>query len=495
MLSFACICRSHRFSLPDEEAGTTVQCPVCKRLVDVPTPQDLLNADADGLPELAPEQPRVVDDAATLRELHRVWGKEKFDEAGRPIDLRDFDRQIEAAGSYEPPLQLREQLPPGRPHYDPDTGELLEPIDVKPLPPQRVLPMGTVIDPDMRRGGMRSGVIGPGASPEANAMAQAKGTLPYRNERIINGPKPLTQPADIAAKLLLPMNVFVWLIMFACLAAGSLITTVFLPRGAIVNPVAVLGWVVVLAHYAHCLIDLGPGELDELPRPLGEANPWEDFIVPLSELFLSAALTLGPAAVVYGLTFVEAGGATAAAAGGGQAAGGGGGGAGGGPILPVFPFRTLVAGPMAAIGLFFFPAVLLICCTSGSIANLRPDRVVRTVGVFGSWYFVVVLAVVVCAALSLGVVPSLALSAITVLGIPVPTGPTAVVAQAAALFAAVYFGHLAVWMLASLYRTHQDDLPWAFQAYDRARAQAKLNAPSNEKTRRATLDPTRLDSL
>src|SRR5687768_7508365 len=129
MINFPCSC-GHRFSFPDEEAGGMVQCPQCKRLVDIRIPGDLANFEEDGT--LKMEIPFKEDpDEDRIQELKRAYRPGLRDEYGQEYDLRVTMEQIEAAGVEEVPLELKDEVRPGAPKYDPETGELIRPMDVK----------------------------------------------------------------------------------------------------------------------------------------------------------------------------------------------------------------------------------------------------------------------------------------------------------------------------------------------------------------------------
>src|SRR5688572_24361443 len=145
MINFPCSC-GHRFSFPDEEAGGMVQCPQCKRLVDIPIPGDLANFEEDGTVKMdIPFKEETEEDR--MRELTRVYLPRRQDADGNDYDLRVTMEQIEAAGTEEIPLELKDEVKPGAPKYDPVTGELIRPMALKedaykkvvPLPPQVTL--------------------------------------------------------------------------------------------------------------------------------------------------------------------------------------------------------------------------------------------------------------------------------------------------------------------------------------------------------------------
>ena len=124
MIKFACHC-NHVFELPEEMAGRQVQCPNCQRLVDVPTHNELAELSDDGTFRLdAP----VAAPSGHFEEMRRVFAKEKVDENGMPIDLRQTREELAAAGTEAEIFEFDEH--PTAPKYDPETGELIRPLDI-----------------------------------------------------------------------------------------------------------------------------------------------------------------------------------------------------------------------------------------------------------------------------------------------------------------------------------------------------------------------------
>ena len=105
-------------------AGKEIQCPKCGLLRDIPKMGDLDNVDPDGtykVSEVAPN-PHELDETA------RLFSRKKADAEGRELDLRypaQPNRKVEE-------IPLAEDEPPARPRYDPETGELVKPIELAP---------------------------------------------------------------------------------------------------------------------------------------------------------------------------------------------------------------------------------------------------------------------------------------------------------------------------------------------------------------------------
>ena len=135
MIDFACHC-GYKFSVPQEMAGGVIQCPKCYLLADVPQLGDLKNIEKDGtfkVTELPPPDPEQAE--ALLRAYRRT------DAAGNELDLRSTFEEVVTAGADEVPLELKDQVRPGAPKYDPETGELIEPMALRGDEAKRVIPI------------------------------------------------------------------------------------------------------------------------------------------------------------------------------------------------------------------------------------------------------------------------------------------------------------------------------------------------------------------
>src|SRR5436309_2041390 len=84
-LRFACTCGTV-LEVPIEQAGTSLQCPQCGRLVDVPTLSDLAALSEDGTYKV--DELELRDEPDRLAKLHRAFGHQRVDEQGHDIDLR-----------------------------------------------------------------------------------------------------------------------------------------------------------------------------------------------------------------------------------------------------------------------------------------------------------------------------------------------------------------------------------------------------------------------
>ena len=137
MIRFACLCK-HHFEVDDDMAGGMIQCPACGRLNDVPTLSDLPHLAEDGTYNVDVELPK--DNPFRLAELAIVYSKGTSDAEGDEIDLRNAPEDFRTVGGDQDDdgyaLKDDEGLSArlAAPRYDPETGELIRPIDLKPDP-------------------------------------------------------------------------------------------------------------------------------------------------------------------------------------------------------------------------------------------------------------------------------------------------------------------------------------------------------------------------
>jgi DNA-directed RNA polymerase subunit RPC12/RpoP len=130
MIRFRCTCK-HPFETDDNMAGGLVQCPKCGRLNDIPTLSDLQFIAEDGTYKVGIEAVDAAAEARRLSELERAFSRTRVDEYGAEIDLRPTMEDIRNAGSDEIPLELKDEIRPGAPKYDPVTGELIRSMEIR----------------------------------------------------------------------------------------------------------------------------------------------------------------------------------------------------------------------------------------------------------------------------------------------------------------------------------------------------------------------------
>jgi hypothetical protein len=321
MIKFTCHC-THVFEFPDDMAGKQAQCPDCQRLVDVPTMNELAQLSEDGTFLLnAAVQPR----SGEFEQMRRVYAKDKVDENGEDVDLRQTLQELAAAGTEDNILEFEER--PTNPKYDPETGELIRPLDI-------------VQNPDF-------------AHPSQIPMATR--TLNYANAEL-DGDS-LYSPV---VRLLSPINLAA--MFFVLLAHVFFFFTAF--SGFLSIAAIIFVGPALIAHYANVVEEIGIEEHDELPRFLRNFNLIEDIWHPFAHVFLAWMICFGPAIILW--------------------------------LFWVFHGWPLTGGVVSfivldAIGLILFPAVVLTTITSGSLLNLRPDRILSVIAQIGPRYALLVI--------------------------------------------------------------------------------------------------------
>ncbi len=416
MIRFSCKCASV-LEVPADQAGLTVQCPECGRLNDVPNLGDLANLDQDGGYKIGAAQLR--NEPNRLADLNQAFSRDRSIE----IDMRGPVGAGPVQGADypdAPPLRLEGGPPPGieiplaeeaepaptpRPRYDPETGELIVALDVKPPaadpPPPKPLPMATLRD--------------------------------LTAEDLANSPQGLT----VLLELFRPLNLLVVGIcaiaisfLFASMLGGMMVRFCW---GASFFLLAL-----VFSHIANVIEDTGPLEKDELPRPLRDVNLGEDYWHPFGRVFLSLLAAYLPYMMWTGMPILTwLADAVPAAA----------------PVIDAA--RAPVQWGLLGLGTLFFPAILLTLCTSGGVINLRPDRVIGVVRCAG---FVDYPAAVLLwtAVMFLGNVYT---------GLIMPISITWFLIILLMIAPVIYsiLAHGLGWLLGSIYRRHHDEFPWAYQ--------------------------------
>jgi hypothetical protein len=260
MIEFACRC-NHRFSLPEDQAGGLVQCPQCKRLVDVPNLGDLDHIDADGSFKMD-EDLIPLAEPDRLERLRRSFTRDRTDVDGADIDLRPTMEDVMKAGTEEMPYELAEEMRPSAPKYDPLTGELVRPLDVK---------------PDDRD------------HTTAGAVPMAKRAVEYAGSDL----NPNLSMARLAIRLLEPVNLFVMLIILVFHFVFQPVSLMMMAGFFLIAPVWIGGIGLLLAHYGNVVEETGPCERDELPRPIRDAGFYDDIWRPLTSVFGAILLCWG----------------------------------------------------------------------------------------------------------------------------------------------------------------------------------------------------------
>ena len=400
MIHFRCHC-SQEIEVPSDQAGGYIQCPNCGRLNDVPLLSDLPNLTEDGTYKI--EEP-VPDDPDRLHDAARVYTPSRVDEFGQEIDLRRKVGGDDPSGPIDLAYESRQPERISPPRYDPITGELIRPVEVKPPSPPTI----------------------------HNALPAARKTKKRR------GIEPLArvQTFELFAMLLRPMNVVVMsmVALFHIFYFMSMIVAMFGILFIIV--VNLICFAAIWSHYIVVIESMGPGCQDELPRPLRDVSLYEDVWLPFVALATTGFICYGPPMILLSSR------------------------------LPQTASMS-VAIVWAIVGTFFAPALLLTAATSGTYANLRPDRVIGVVRTLGAQYFWLLLTTI-CAfgtySFGFAAIHACVLSMFaprSMRGTPPLwlTWPGAIVL----LLLGIYLMHYMGWLMGQIYRVYQPMFPWAYQ--------------------------------
>ncbi len=427
MIQFPCKC-GYAFEVPQDQAGGLVQCPNCHLLADIPTLSDLSNINADGT--FAFESTFTHPDAMTAADLHRVFTNKTVDSEGREKDLR-------TRGGEQGAIGLASQEPTRvAPRYDPETGELIRPLQLKDEEPIPVLALGTEIDPaevDQLDVAYTPAPVLPLAD-----RARKPTSLGYA-VGITQGHVTLK---TLAIELLMPANATVMFFIFLFYLAGYFSTLAMATYAerfvTIVRPFLLLNlamWL-ILSHLGCTIEETGPDAVDELPRPLRNFALSEDLINPLFRVVLAGMICFLPAAGV--MHFLDS----------------------------HNPMTLPMALIFHGIGIFFFPAVVLTTVTGVTVLNLRPDRVAAVITLCGVQYFASI------ALFTLAAIPTVFYLGNELLFPQQLSAPffgyiEQPYIMLPAIAMTVYLLHFFAWHLGMMYRAHHEEFPWLAQRFNK----------------------------
>ena len=219
MIRFRCTCH-HQFESDDNMAGGLVQCPECGKLNDIPTLSDLALIAEDGTYRIGVETEE--EKINRLAELKRAFGRTHIDEYGAEIDMRPSMQDVQNAGADDVPLDLKDEARPGAPKYDPITGELIRPMDVRARTPAE----GAVP------------AIPVGAKPLKYASADAN---------------VVTNGLQIFAQLFTLPNIVVMGCVFLFHVFLQVMTYAVVFIFILLIPAYLLAWALLIAHYANVI--------------------------------------------------------------------------------------------------------------------------------------------------------------------------------------------------------------------------------------------------
>jgi hypothetical protein len=419
MIRFVCTC-GHPFEVDDDLGGVSIQCPKCNLLVDVPTLQELDSFTDEGTYRLDGGGGLPQDNPDRLADLGIIYSKDKIDEQGNEIDLRTlpagrssvrgfYDDEEDDQGEID--LKPREPIEVfSRPKYDPETGELIKPIDLAPDPvrdtPPQEIPMAMA------------------------AISYASGNM----TRTVS-------PMKIVIELLMPMNMVV---MFFLLCGHVFSAVMWVSSSQVLfflMPAFLLLQCLMLAHYGNVIDHTGRQEFDDLPRPLRDISWHDDMWSPF--VAMAAGLMIAFAAPLFIFLRLNI-------------------------VTKDSAWIVLLA--IAQLGTVFGPALLITTNLSGSVMNLRPDRVLKVMRICG-WHYVGVTALWLFTwpmYFILGWVGfDQAMRDTFSLSLTHSLPDHAFLVVVPSLVLGIYLMHWFCWYLGIMYRAHQDQFPWVLQRHER----------------------------
>lgn len=435
MIRFPCIC-GHPFELPEDQAGTSLQCPNCGLLVDVPTVTELAALGEDGTYKV---DSAVKHDPEALEKMILAFSQDREDHFWRVKDLRQTHESLEHIGEPEE-LELADQVagkaPP--PKYDPITGELIRELEVK----QEVLH----VEPD--------------AVPTARALVAYAGP---RTEQHFSGVRIIPELFNFANMVVIGIifmaHIFLQVMLFPVMAGLFLI----------VFPLMLLV-ALMLSHYAVVVNEIATNDKDELPRPLRDFGWHEDLWGPFVHFFGSLMICYGPIVAINWMPDVRA-------------------------IIWAYVMAVMIVGTLAFPAIFL---TMTTSGSFINLSPDRLLSVIRELGakyalcvalwVAAAGMYVLGFVGTMLAMLKLFVVPG---------SLPWYVSPPIAIAYPV-LFAAIVMMHGFCWYLWLQYRYHQPAFGWAFQSHIRrdelphrgyAIPSAKQLADANRRVRAATAIP------
>ncbi|MGC4032963.1 MAG: hypothetical protein QM754_14745 [Tepidisphaeraceae bacterium] len=242
--------------VPAELAGEQLQCPTCRRLVDVPRPGELDAFNDDGTVRMddAPKQESGLLD--------------KFAAFSGDVDMRpSYDEFVLAGTGPEDEAPRRRPTP----KYDPVTGELIVPIEIL----NDDLPPAPKIDPN-------APVLGYARSAVPGNSTVEPSTLTWWN---------------LPWRLLTGMSLMAMIVVFVVHFISSFM--MMLPGFFLLWVVpSLLMTLTIIAHYCNTMEDFGPNDRERVPVLLRSASFEEDVFRPLFLFGSAVAYSFGPLILV-----------------------------------------------------------------------------------------------------------------------------------------------------------------------------------------------------
>jgi hypothetical protein len=241
----------------------------------------------------------------------------------------------------------------------------------------------------------------------------------------------------IFVELFQPMNVIVMaFILFAHAIWQGLLTLVSIPYFFMLAIIFLGITVMFFAHYAIVIEEIAVEERDELPRPLRQFEFLPDLFWPFLHFIGALFFAFWPA--FFALNRLNGS-----------------------------PFQWPVFYGLVLLGFIFFPALLLTLVTSGTIRNIRPDRIVGVIMQSGARYFIAVILFPLVSALYLG--GAIGVDRVVERSVhlipPAHAWITSPMLVIPTLVIGVYMMHYFCWYLGLIYRDYHEVYPWVLQRH------------------------------
>jgi hypothetical protein len=350
-------------------------------------------------------------------------------EDGEEIDLRLTLDDVLKIGADEIALDIKDNAE-AKPKYDPLTGELVRPIELRTDPVTAPIPMAKA------------------------ALTYAPSGL----DRHINA-------GQVMVELFKPLNIVVMLAILLVHLFGQVVAATIVAGIFFIAPVLLMVMILIMSHYGNIVDEIGPTDRDELPRPLRDASFSDDIWNPFKHVFAALLICFWPMLLLVNLPE---------------------------------SMTVVIGAPMFLLGSFFFPAVLLTLCTSGTIENMRPDRVMKVIAASGISYFGALLAWLVGISIYLFGIFTFNF---TFFKLFFKTQKTSIIYTFGVSLPMLFLGIMAMhyfgWLVGLLYRKHHAQFPWVLQRHvstkrkdtitqleqkNRERALAAMNAQAARST-------------
>ena len=258
MIRFACTCHTI-LEVSDEFAGTSLQCPKCKRLLDVPTLSELKGIDEEGTYKL--DALKLRDEPDRLANLQRAYAPQRVDHQGQQIDLRETFKGDANAMDDDDVLEIMDAEPRCA-KYDPETGELVRAVPLKQEPVR----------------------FDPATLPMAKAVINYASGSTFKE---FNGWR-------IFPEIFRPGNLAVMGIIFLVCFMLQLIMVPIVAGFYTVVPGFVVLCIGLMAHFSNVVLDAGIERSDEFSRPLRDLNWHDDIWWPFMHFAMAFGLCYGP---------------------------------------------------------------------------------------------------------------------------------------------------------------------------------------------------------